>query len=56
MNRAAVMLLETNSSVSQIAIELSFNDPFYFSKVFKKLYGISPKEYRKSAYKKLNKP
>lgn len=53
MNRAAVFLLETDFSIAQIAQVLSFNDQFYFSKVFKKIYGISPIEYRSSIRNKL---
>jgi AraC-like DNA-binding protein len=53
MNRASVMLIETNLSIAQIAYLFRFNDQFYFSKVFKKIYGISPKEYRFSVSKKI---
>ena len=52
MNRAAVMLLETNSPISNISVALSYSDQFYFSKVFKKIYGISPLEYRMSIREK----
>lgn len=52
MNRAAVSLLESNLAISQIASNLSFTDQFYFSKVFKKIYGISPLEYRTSTREK----
>ncbi len=53
MNRAAVLLLETGLPISQITFELSFSDQFYFSKVFKKIYGISPLEYRTSTREKI---
>lgn len=35
-------------SVSQIAESCGFAEPLYFSRVFKKYYGISPSEYAKS--------
>lgn len=40
------MLVSTDYPVSQIAIECGFNDPLYYSKIFKKKYGISPSAYR----------
>ncbi|GEM67856.1 hypothetical protein SMI01S_14620 [Sphingobacterium mizutaii NBRC 14946 = DSM 11724] len=43
-----LMLLETNKSVASIAYELEFDDPSYFTRLFKKIVGISPTEYRKT--------
>ncbi|WP_282085015.1 helix-turn-helix domain-containing protein [Aquimarina algiphila] len=40
-------LFLTNSPVKDIAYETGFNDPLYFSRVFKKHCGVSPKEFRK---------
>ncbi|MBD5585591.1 MAG: helix-turn-helix transcriptional regulator [Clostridia bacterium] len=34
-------------SVSQIAEACGFSEPLYFSRVFKKYYGVSPSEYKK---------
>lgn len=39
-------------SIARTANFLGFNDPLYFSKLFKKEYGISPSEYRKELNKK----
>lgn len=36
----------SNYSVSQIAEACGFSEPLYFSRVFKKYYGVSPSEYR----------
>lgn len=47
INRIAVLLLETNLPINEIASNFSYQDSFYFSKVFKKYYGISPREYRR---------
>ncbi|WP_099371235.1 AraC family transcriptional regulator [Sphingobacterium sp. 1.A.5] len=43
-----LLLLETNKSVASIAYELEFEDPSYFTRLFKKIVGISPTEYRKT--------
>lgn len=41
-------LLEHGVSVKSTALSCGFGDPLYFSKSFKKTFGISPNEYRKS--------
>jgi AraC-like DNA-binding protein len=42
---AAELLTETSLSVSGIAYKVGFGNPSYFTSSFKKLYGVSPKEY-----------
>ena len=42
---AKQMLREGNAKVYEVADALSFGSEFYFSKVFKKIEGISPSEY-----------
>lgn len=39
-------LLGTSSSISEVAYELGFEYPQYFSRLFKEKTGISPREYR----------
>ena len=46
MNRAKKMLATTNEKTQTIAEQVGYKDPHYFSYIFKKTYGISPKEYR----------
>jgi AraC-like DNA-binding protein len=46
MNKAALLLMQTDYSIKQISIMLTFSDPYYFSKAFKRIYGISPQKYR----------
>ena len=46
LSQAANMLLSTNQSVTSIAFECGLNDSNYFSTVFKKHFGLSPREYR----------
>jgi AraC-like DNA-binding protein len=49
----AQQLLSNNSlNISEVAYQIGFNDPRYFSKCFKKATGISPKDYRETLRKK----
>ena len=41
------LLDESPFNMSEIATRCGYSDAFYFSKVFKKATGISPKDYRK---------
>ncbi|MDO4296710.1 MAG: AraC family transcriptional regulator [bacterium] len=45
ISRAKTMLLEQNMKIYEAADRLGFESAFYFSKVFKKVEGISPREY-----------
>lgn len=47
INEAKNILLQPNKSISEVAYELGFEYPPYFSRLFKKKEGISPSEYRK---------
>jgi len=47
MDYASAMISEGGFSVSQIAEACGYNDPLYFSKVFKKHFGKSPSEVMK---------
>ena len=46
MERAKKLLWETNKNIITIAGEIGYENPQYFSRVFKKEEGITPKEYR----------
>ncbi|MEL6651497.1 MAG: helix-turn-helix transcriptional regulator [Bacteroidota bacterium] len=50
IDAAKNILLNPNKSISEVAYELGFEYPTYFSRLFKKKEGISPREYRE-AYK-----
>lgn len=54
MEQAAVWLRESNWLLKNISAELGFNDQFYFNKMFRKYYGVSPSEYRKQHTKNTN--
>lgn len=44
---ACDLLENTRLRVHQVAMKLGFDDPYYFSRYFKKIIGMSPVEYRK---------
>ena len=46
INKAQEMLFTSDAPVQEIAQTVGIADPFYFSRVFKKQFGISPTEYR----------
>ena len=48
MEKAKNLLELSNLSVSDVSATTGFEDPFYFSRVFKKHYGLSPDSYRKT--------
>jgi len=47
MDIASNYLLITTMSVKQIAASLGYEDAYYFSRLFKKKYDLSPDNYRK---------
>ena len=47
MKRAKILLLNSNLSITAIAEELGFENPDCFAKMFKRLRGITPYQYRK---------
>ena len=47
IQRAAQLLVETEHTISFIAQEVGYDDPAYFSRVFTKYMGLSPRDFRK---------
>jgi two-component system response regulator YesN len=45
MQKAKELMSSGNIKLSEIALEIGYNDPAYFSKVFKRYFGYSPREY-----------
>lgn len=48
MQRAAILLKETNYTIGEIAIRLGYDNASKFSEAFKKSFGKSPRDYRNS--------
>jgi signal transduction histidine kinase/ligand-binding sensor domain-containing protein/DNA-binding response OmpR family regulator len=45
LKRAVQLLQKSQLSIANVAYEVGFNNPTYFSKVFKEEYGVLPSEY-----------
>jgi AraC-like DNA-binding protein len=45
MQEAAALLLDEHLLVKEVAVRLGYSDPFHFSRVFKRVYGISPETF-----------
>ncbi len=47
LHKAKSVLLKSDLNISQVAYEVGFRDPKYFSKTFFELFGVLPGEWRK---------
>ena len=45
IQRACALLAETSCSIQEISNSVGFEDPFYFSRAFKEVKGVSPRQY-----------
>jgi len=48
LKHAESLFLEKQSNIAQVAYQVGFSNPSYFSECFKELFGKSPSEYIKS--------
>ncbi|HHW67644.1 MAG TPA: AraC family transcriptional regulator [Epulopiscium sp.] len=46
LKKAAELIRTTNMSIQDIAVKVGYENPLTFSKMFKQVYGVSPKHYR----------
>ena len=53
MEHACFLLEQTSLSMSEIASQLGYDDALYFSRVFRKVLGLSPSAYRKNLSSKV---
>jgi signal transduction histidine kinase/ligand-binding sensor domain-containing protein/AraC-like DNA-binding protein/AmiR/NasT family two-component response regulator len=51
LRKGAVLITKYGHTISEVAYMVGFNDPKYFSKCFKKLYGKNPKDFLNEARK-----
>jgi YesN/AraC family two-component response regulator len=51
IERACQLLTTTNMRINQICHKVGIDDSYYFSRLFKKETGLSPKQYRMTHYK-----
>lgn len=47
IQRACQMLDETDMKINQICHKIGIDDPYYFSRLFSKIMGMSPRSYRR---------
>lgn len=52
LHKAAELLQSKDDTIAEIAYEVGFNKPAYFSECFKKLYHITPQEFQRSVKEK----
>lgn len=53
LKKSIELMADQNITISEIAYEVGFSDPNYFSKVFKKAYKLTPTEYRRQLLEQL---
>lgn len=46
IQRACYYLINSSRQITEIALNLGFDDPYYFSRLFKKVMGVSPTKYK----------
>jgi AraC-like DNA-binding protein len=46
VNQAQQLLLDTDKTITEIALDVGFSDSGYFSRVFRREVGLSPTDYR----------
>ena len=53
LKKSVDMLKKTDLNISEIAYSVGFNDPKYFSRIFRKQFGKTPSEYQKNMSQKI---
>lgn len=47
IEKAKQLLIDNQLNISEVAYEVGYSEPKYFSNVFKKMVGMTPSSYRK---------
>ena len=47
IEKSKILLRDSNLEVKEVAVQVGFNDPNYFYRVFSRFIGVSPSEYRR---------
>ncbi len=55
LKKAIMYLAKSEDTVSEIAYKTGFNDPVYFTRLFKSRFGITPTKYREKEKEKISK-
>jgi len=50
LNRAAKLIENKGGNISEIALEVGFNNPSYFSECFRKQFGVSPSHFSSNSH------
>ncbi|WP_051691167.1 ABC transporter substrate-binding protein [Bacillus zhangzhouensis] len=53
LTRAKQLMAQGNEKLKNIAQEIGYQDPYYFSRIFKKKTGVTPSQYMKSRQRKI---
>ena len=48
LRRAQALIREGGRTMTEVSYAVGFNDPHYFSKIFKKEFGVKPTDYRRT--------
>ncbi|MDR0452095.1 MAG: helix-turn-helix domain-containing protein [Treponema sp.] len=51
INKASIILEEEDIPIQTVALQLGFDDPYYFSRLFKNKTGVAPSKWRKFVYR-----
>ena len=54
ISKAAGMLEGESLSIGEVAFACGFNNPYHFCRMFKRFFGQSPRDYRKSRQRLLS--
>ncbi|CAM3931473.1 AraC family transcriptional regulator [Lederbergia lenta] len=54
IKKAKQFLLESNDKVINVAIKVGYDDPAFFSRLFRRMVGCSPGKYKENTYSSVN--